>query len=108
MKHYVRATAEDFKKAANQESSFAPKVAPEPACIEGNEAELLPRLLPSGTTEKPAKHCKPNKKRASGEISLARSVDDIGLQHQWKTRGKLRWAAMVVRRVVQDGPKFGS
>ena len=80
MKHYVRATAEDFRKAANQESSFAPKVAPEPAGIEWNGAELLPRLLPSRTTEKPTKHCKPNKKRASGEISLAREVDDIGLE----------------------------
>ena len=80
MKHYVRATAEDFKKAANQDTSFAPKVAPEPACIEGNGAELLPRLLPSRSTERPAKHSKSNKKRASGEISLAREVDDIGLE----------------------------
>ena len=80
MRHYVRATAEDFKKAANQESSFAPKVAPEPACIEVNGPELLPRLLPSGNPEKTAEHSKPNKKRASGEISLARSVDDIGLE----------------------------
>ena len=80
MKHYVRATAEDFKKAASKESSFAPKVAPEHACIEGNGTELLPRLLPPNGPEKPAKHGKPNKKRASGEISLAREVDDIGLE----------------------------
>ena len=80
MKHYVRATPEDFRKAASQDTSFVPKVVPEPAASEANRAELLPRLLPSGNTEKPAKDCKPNKKRASGEISLARSVDDIGLE----------------------------
>lgn len=108
MKHYVRATAEDFRKAATQDTSFAHKVAPEHERIKANGAELLPTLLPAGSTEKLAKHCKPNKKRASGEISLAREVDDIGLQHQWKTRGKLRGAAVVVRRVVQSGLKFES
>ena len=90
MKHYVRATAEDFKKAANQENRFAPKVAPEPAASEANRAELLPRLLPSETNEKPAKHCKPNKKRASGEISLAREVDDIGLEPTTSTMSTWR------------------
>lgn len=86
MKHYVRATAEDFKKAASQDTSFVPKVAPEPACIEGNGPELLPRLCPSDSPEKLAKHCKPNKKRAPGEISLARSVDNIGLKYPAKNR----------------------
>ena len=63
LKHYLEATAEDFERAANQESSFAPKVAPELACIEENGAELLPRLLPVATAHAPAKGGKPNRDR---------------------------------------------
>lgn len=80
MKHYVRATAADFERAANQDSSFAPKVAPESVGTEGNGTEPLPVLLPSLQAENPAIAGKPNKKRASGITSLARKVDDIGLE----------------------------
>ena|GEM_PF-2098806 len=90
MKHYVRATPEDFRKAASQSSGFAPKVAPELACIEENGAELLPRLLPQAASQTPAKQRKPNKKRASGEISLAREVDDIGLEPTTSTMSTWR------------------
>ncbi len=90
LKHYLRATDADFEQAANQKSNFDPKVAPESVGTRVNGPELLPALLPSQPAESPAIEAKPNKKRASGIISLAREVDDIGLEPTTSTMSTWR------------------
>ncbi len=76
MKHYLRTTADDFKRA----SDFAPKDAPVVAQTEANGAEVCTHDAPMPATANPEKHGKPNKKRAFEENSEARSMDDIGLE----------------------------
>lgn len=88
MKHYLRATGADFTRAANQESNFAPKSAPECAATEANGAEMRPRLLPLDTATGTAKLCKPNRKRASGEISFARPVVPTGSEPYRENTGE--------------------
>ena len=90
LKHYLRATDADFERATNQKSSFAPKVAPESVGTKVNGTELLPILIPSPPAESPAIAAKANKKRASGVISLARKVDDIGLEPTTSTMSTWR------------------
>jgi integrase len=76
MKHYLRTTADDFKRA----SDFAPKDAPVTAQTEANRQEVCTHDAPMPATENPVNHGKPNKKRAFEENSEARSMDDIGLE----------------------------
>ena len=76
MKHYLRTTADDFKRA----SDFAPKDAPVTAESDPNEAESCTHVAPIENAIEPKKRRKPNKKRAFGENPEARSVDDIGLE----------------------------
>lgn len=71
-KHYLRTTADDFKRA----SDFAPVTAQTGA----NTQEVCTHDTPMPSTERTVNHGKPNKKRASGQNPETREVDDIGLE----------------------------
>ena len=86
MKHYLRTTADDFKRA----SDFAPKVAPVTAQPGANTQEVCTHVAPMPSTGKPEKHGKPNKKRASEQNPETRSVDDIGLEPTTSTMSTWR------------------
>jgi hypothetical protein len=99
-KHYLKVTDDHFELAAQ----LTPELTP----------DISGQTVTTADTEKDTNGEKTNVLQSQPiKIGLPRlprkphSVDDIGLQHQWKTREKLRWAAVVVRRVVQRGPKSG-
>ena len=86
MKHYLRTTADDFKRA----SDFAHEDAHKDAPTDPNTPEVCTHVAHNPASGKPEKRGKPNKKRASEQNPETRSVDDIGLEPTTSTMSTWR------------------
>lgn len=85
LKHYVRSTDADFERASNPIPNFGPLGGPEPARSNANQDELVRSVVQSSESANPEELKKPNKKRAFGENSEARSMVPTGLEPKFAT-----------------------